>query len=100
MRNVAVDPALTFENFIDSQDLSFVFFTSSKCGHCNDVHNILQDISNQGYMVYHVDAIKQKDLVSKYSIEAVPTVIVFRYGRIDSVLRANTNKLDYLKFLK
>ena len=99
MGNFAVSDS-NFEEFIDSEELSFVLFKTNMCDNCVTIMRILRDFTILEAGVYFVDAMKDKDLVKKYSVKKVPTVIVFENGRIKDLVVGVTSRSSYSKFLK
>ncbi len=88
-----------FEDEIDSKELSMVMFTSGMCSHCSEVEMTLSKMKNAGTPVYFINHAEHQDLVLKYSVKAIPTVVVFRNGRIDAHLAGKYPKEKYLSFL-
>ena len=89
-----------FDKEKDSLSISFVLFKDEFCSNCKDVEYILEEIKNLGAPVYKIDVNKHNDLLDKYSVSETPTVIVFRNGRILSVLAgAAHQKEEYLAYM-
>ena len=85
-----------FEFDKGSQDLTYVLFKDRWCSRCLDVEYILKKISAP---IYIIDIAKNIDLIGKYSIEDVPTVVVFRKGRIDDFIVGVHPEKKYLSHL-
>lgn len=89
-----------FEIEKDSQDLTYVLFKDEWCSLCRDVEYILKEIMHHDVPVYAINIAKNTDLVEKYSIAEIPTVVVFRKGRIIDFIESKNSKVKYLSHLK
>ena len=83
----------------DSQDLTFVLFGDSWCSLCTDVKYIMEEIKALHIPVYLVDIAKHTYIIEKYSIEEIPTVVVFRKGRIVGFIVGKQPRDKYIKFI-
>jgi thioredoxin-like negative regulator of GroEL len=91
----------TIEYYIGKTGVSVVLFRSTLCNSCVTVAKELKVIEEAGeFPIYCVNIYKNKDLAAKYSIEKVPTVIIFVNGRIKSILVGSNNKFEYLSEIK
>jgi len=84
-----------FENYISNEDTSLVFFKDNMCETCEKVFDVLNEIKDI-VPIYIVDVMADMELARKYSIRRVPTVIIFKGGRIEVVLVGVTYKKDLL----
>jgi len=87
-----------FEIKKDFQNLTFVLFKDKWCSLCRDVEYILKEIIGLNIPVYVIDVAKNTDLLEKYSIEIIPTVVVFKKGRIAGFIEGRSPKNKYLSF--
>lgn len=71
-----------FDNVVNSGGLVLVDFTAAWCGPCKRQAPILEQFESQNPQVnvVTVDIDEAKDLVDKYSIKSVPTLILFKDG--------------------
>ena len=83
----------------DSQDLTFVLFGDSWCSLCTDVKYIMEEIKALRIPVYFVDISKNTYIIEKYSIEEIPTVIIFQKGRIVGFIVGKQPRNRYLGFI-
>ena len=91
----------TIEYYIGKIGVSVVLFRSTLCNSCVTAAKELKVIEESGeFPIYCVNIYKNKELASKYSIEKVPTVIIFVNGRIKSILVGSSNKFEYLSEIK
>ena len=76
--NVQVAEKYAVEN---NKKLALVFI-ADWCSYCKplqkDIMNNLEEIQDQGWIVCFVDYDSNRDLVSKYKIEAVPTTVLIK----------------------
>lgn len=82
-----------------SQDLTYVLFRDRWCSLCSDVWYTLKEIRDKNIPVYEVYIEKHRDLIEKYSIEEIPTVVVFRKGKIFDYIVGKRPKEKYLSCL-
>ena len=59
---------------------TFIIFCSDNCGYCNGIEFIIKDIAERfsDSNVFRVDAHIECGLADKYSVENVPTVIIYK----------------------
>jgi len=89
-----------FEIDKDSGKLIYVLFGDNWCSVCKDVLYILKEIKNKSIPIYIIDISKNLDLMSKYSIEDIPTVIVFNKKIIIDFIVGKHAKSKYLAYTK
>ncbi|WP_162146972.1 thioredoxin family protein [Acholeplasma granularum] len=80
---------LTNKNFdefvINSSNYVLVEFFSPTCMSCLSLETLLEDISDDYYgklKVYKADAEKLEDLADKYDIFSLPTMLLFKDGKL------------------
>ena len=97
----------SFHELISQQDTPvLVDFHAQWCGPCHTLSPILKEISaelNGKIKVIKVDIDKNQQAAMKYSVRAVPTMIVFKKGEIlwrqSGVLPKHEIKLAISKFI-
>ena len=99
MVNLQIISSCEFDLEKDSQDLTFVLFGDNWCSLCTDVKYIMEEIKALHIPVYLVDISKNTYIMEKYSIEEIPTVIVFKKGRIVGFIVGKQPKNRYLDFI-
>lgn len=69
---------------LESKDLVLVDFFATWCGPCNMLSPVLEKISNMrsDFKIVKVDIDKMRDLAIDYEIEVVPTLLVFKDGKV------------------
>ena len=88
-----------FEIEKDSQDLTYVFLKDEWCSLCRDVEYILKELKALKLPVYAFNVAENLDLMEKYSIIDIPTVVVFRKGKIIDFIVGKNPKKKYLSYL-
>ncbi|HEY5562563.1 MAG TPA: thioredoxin [Clostridiaceae bacterium] len=75
-----------FQNqVLDSADLVLIDFSAVWCGPCKMLAPIIEELSNEmdgKVKVFKVDVDKSGDIAQKYEITGVPTVIIFKDGKV------------------
>lgn len=72
-------------------DNKFVLLTSKECPHCNEAKELLKEKINNGMIkVLDYESPQGSELVSKYGIDEVPTII---YNNKKCQLAADGSKL-------
>ena len=68
----------------ESAPIAFVYFTASWCGPCKAVSPMFDQLKRQtsSAMFVKVDVDKDEEIVAKFKIESVPTLIVLKKGVI------------------
>ncbi|MFC4766767.1 thioredoxin family protein [Effusibacillus consociatus] len=69
-----------YEELKDAQSVVLVFYTP-KCSPCQVLLNEAEQIEPTGFEILKVNAEKANDLVYKFSIWVVPTLIVLKNGK-------------------
>jgi len=71
-----------FSEMIKVNDIVLVNFSTQWCVPCKKMKPIIEEIKeeNKNVKVFSVDADRNKDIINKYSIEAVPVFIVYKNG--------------------
>ncbi len=74
-----------FEQLIASDRPVLVDFYATWCGPCKMMHPILEDISKQvgdRAKVVQIDVDQAEQLAMQYSIQSVPTLMIFKQGQL------------------
>ncbi|MGB0917295.1 MAG: thioredoxin [Flavobacteriales bacterium] len=75
----------TFSELIDSENPVLIDFFATWCGPCKAMGPILQDVSKQigdGAKILKIDVDKNQKAAAKYQVQGVPTLMVFKKGKI------------------
>lgn len=67
---------MTFEKEIGG-DTSLVYFKAPWCGPCNQMKEYMEEFAD-----HIVDVEEQRELVNRYSVRSVPTVMVIEDGQV------------------
>lgn len=73
-----------FENILNSKEICVCDFSASWCGPCRMMAPILEDVSDKykrKYYFYQIDIDSAEKLAEKFSVEVVPTIIIFKNGK-------------------
>ena len=76
-----------FEDIIQGNTLVFVDFFATWCGPCKMMHPVLEGLKKQlGERVkivkIDIDSPVNRQLVNSYQVQAVPTLMVFKAGKM------------------
>lgn len=77
--------ANTFEDFIQGDTPVVVDFFAEWCNPCKRMQPILQEIKNtvgNSVTILKMDVDKNQYYANKYSIQSIPTMIIFKNGKI------------------
>ena len=84
MQSVGIMTEEEFEELIGSGKITVCDFSASWCGPCRMLAPILEDVSDKykgKYFFYNIDVDSADEIATKYNVQAVPTVIVFKNGK-------------------
>ena len=86
IKNLSFD---NFDNEISSSNLPvLVDFWAEWCGPCKSLGPILEEISNDlkdQLKVVKVNLDENQDLAMKYSIRSIPTLLLFKEGKLNDM---------------
>lgn len=77
-----------------------VDFWATWCGPCRAIKPVLESMSNEAngqFKVVGVDVDQEPDLSTKYSVSAIPTLLVFKNGEVVERFVGMKTKQDLLK---
>ena len=81
-------PSITAKDFeekvLQSKEPVLVDFWASWCGPCQMLSPIIGEIAEEAkdFKVYAVNADEEQELMARYGVRAIPTLIVFKEGKI------------------
>ena len=80
----------TFNQEIESNDTILVDFWAEWCGPCKMISPILDEISNEyGLPVGKLNVDENPEKAQEYSVQSIPTMVLFRNGKpVHTVLGA------------
>lgn len=100
-------PALTKDNFdqeVTSNDGTvMVEFGADWCGPCKALAPLLEKLADEAegkYKVFAVDVDEESELVQKFGVRSVPSVFVFKAGKVVKTNLGLTTKANLLKMLE
>ena len=94
------------ENFvnevINSEKTVLLDFYAEWCGPCNMLSPIIDEIANENknIKVYKVNIDEETNLVNKFNIVSVPTILIFKNGEITRRASGFTGKDQILSMVK
>ena len=66
-----------------SAPIAFVYFTASWCGPCKAVSPVFDRLKQtSSAMFVKIDVDEDEQMVTKFSVDAVPTLLVFKKGEL------------------
>jgi len=84
---------------LDYKGLVLVDFGATWCGPCQMLAPIIEEISIESkdkVKVVKIDVDEAQDISAKYNVSGIPTVILFKDGKIIDTIVGFRQKQDYL----
>ena len=92
-----------FSDQIGGSKLSLIQFSASWCGPCQQLKPIIEKISNDmadKIDCYYHDIESQPNEPTKYSVRGVPTILLFKEGKLLGTKVGASSEKDMLEFIK
>ena len=92
---------LTDKNFnsMIKTGIQLVVFTAPWCGYCNKQKPILEELAKHNIWVGDVNGDENPMLVTKYSIQAFPSFVLFKDGEYVNQFRGLRSKEELLAII-
>lgn len=81
------------------EGIKFVAFTADWCGFCQRQKPILKEIADQNIWIGMVDADSNPTLLTKYGIQAFPSYLLFKEGKLIADFAGYKTKYELLNTL-
>jgi len=78
------------------EGIKFVAFTAKWCGFCQKQKPILKEIAKENIWIGDVDSDENPALTRKFGIEAFPSFLLFKDGKIIAKFAGYKSKYDLL----
>ena len=91
-----------FQDQINGSKLNLIQFSASYCSPCQALRLIIEKISNDmsdKIDCYYHDIEAQPNEPTKYSVRGVPTVLLFKSGKLVGTKVGATSEKDMLEFI-
>ena len=91
-----------FQDQISGDKLSLIQFSASWCGPCQQLKPIIEKISNEKLDkidCYYHDIEAQPNEPTKYSVRSVPTILLFKGGKLLGTKAGASSEKDMLEFI-
>ncbi|MBK7935974.1 MAG: thioredoxin [Lewinellaceae bacterium] len=75
----------SFSDLISSKTPTVIDFFATWCGPCKAVGPILEDLKTdlgEGVRIYKIDVDQNPSLASQYNVRSVPTLMIFKNGKL------------------
>ena len=102
MAEINVTNATFQKEVLESDKPVLVDFWASWCGPCKMLSPIISEIADtaEGFKVMSVDADENPELLDRYGIRSIPTLIVFKNGEVYKQSVGFVPKEQVLELLK
>ena len=92
-----------FKSYIESSDC-FVDFFATWCGPCKMLTPVIEEMDEKGEFgnikILKIDVDECGDIARDYRIQAVPTLMLFRGGKVVNTAMGYKNENELLNFIK
>jgi thioredoxin 1 len=91
------------QKVIKSEKAVLVDFFASWCGPCKMMEPVIEEVISElkdEVDVYKVDVDRESDLANDFQVMSVPTIIIFKKGKIVKHFVGVTDKNDLIESLK
>ena len=87
-----------FYRIISNPGPVLVDFSASWCAECRKTDRMLCDMADTPYPVYRLDVEESTDVANRYKVINVPSLVLFKNGRIEKKLDDNINPGTFKEF--
>lgn len=80
--------SMEFVNLVENgSGLALVDFNATWCGPCKMQKPVLEELSSEvDYPIYGVDVDEAEEIASQYNVNAVPSLMIFKDGKLQETL--------------
>ena len=90
---------IPYEQAVKSDKPMLILFYADWCGYCTKQQEVLNDLSNNNFWIGKVDCDKNPAIAKKYGVTGLPTMILFKNGKIATQLTGYHDKSQLLNKL-
>ena len=94
--------AKTFQELINSHPLVLVDFSAEWCGPCKMLAPILEQLNGEvgdDVRIFKIDVDKNNQLAMHYSVQSVPTLMLFKDGQLAATKVGAMSKAQMTAFI-
>jgi len=70
-----------FDKAVSTKKVVIIDFYANWCGPCKRLKPILEEVAEEGVIVYSVDVDHNRELASRFDVSSIPTVLLFKDGK-------------------